>query len=67
MGTKKLILEIRNKGILRYYFDTLLDGYAKDKHVFDYNKDDNQKYCVNEDLLKEIHNNWDNIYKFCCC
>lgn len=63
---KKLILEIRNKGILRYYFDTLLHGYAKDKHVFDYSDEDKQKYCINEDLLKEIHENWDNIYKFCC-
>jgi hypothetical protein len=63
---KKLIVEIRNKGILRYYFDTLLDGYAKDKQMFDYNEEDTYKYSINVDLLKEIQENWDNIYKFCC-
>lgn len=60
---KKSILEIRTKGVLRYYLEKLLEGEHIGKYI--YENSENNKACSNLPLLKEIIDNWDNIFKFC--
>lgn len=60
---KKSILEIRTKGVLRYYLEKLLEGEYIGKYI--YENSENNKACANLPLLKEIIDNWDSIFKFC--